>query len=242
MKNFIVILILSLVSANSATSQKIVKELKEYDYVYVNKIFIDSLFIKEITTSHCKSFYKKRKKYAKFTIIPVVRFIDDFNYLPGTSILNYITIDTTYITGLLSYKNNVLGRVSAYLTNAIFPKMSDNILDYKIIPLRDLEYGNNYSWYESPETDLCRQDAINLAEKIINLIKKEKPDFYFMFGPSQIDFFWFFKDGKLKVYSRFEDKIFEEKDLVIKIKKIPAKNFSTGKVIDGKFEYYIMYK
>ena len=241
MKSITIITVL-LVLNSGIYSQEILKELKLYDYKRAEQIARDSLFMKKDVGEDCKFFEHKTDTNIKFEVIPVCYIKKGIEYISGTSILNYLKIDTFDISSIVLYKAKVVGFLEGFFTNRVVPKNRIDSVTGEIfvwgLKSKEIYYGETYKWELRWGSTLCI-NRYEFQNKIRNFLDQEKPEIYFF-----SDFFfhpelWFLRGDKLMVYSIAKNKVYEEKKYINGIKKVPYKNPDTGEIIRGKFLYYL---
>jgi hypothetical protein len=219
MKTIKLIIILSFVIQISY-SQKVINELNNYKFNNVECILRDSIWMNTEVGKQCDFYNQKQNIEVNLTVIPQFQIKkDSFTYVPNTSLLNYIEIDTFNILGYLCIKDSLLGIVNAFSTKAIKSKLIIDENGDLIIPsLSNVKYGKNYRW-EIVNYDLCYFNNNDL--KIYNFLKINRPKYYFFIIGYK--YLFFIVDDKLKIYSPFDEKVHDEDCFINGISKIEHK-------------------
>lgn len=235
--------IIYLIFGTVTYAQQLLEELKNYDYSKAKHIVRDSLFMDEAVGKYCEFYEDKTDTNITFEIIPVCHFKKDIEYIPDSSVIDYLKIDTFNITSNVIYKGKVVGIVSGYLTNTVYPNNEIDSVTGEILVWTMNSYyeAETYRWKRNYENLLCI-NKFSYSKKIHNFLVKEQPQIFFFSDFYYHPELWFMRGDKLMVYAYTKDEIFEEKEYISGIKKWTYKNPKTGEIIPGKFVYSLDYK
>jgi hypothetical protein len=213
-------------------SQKVLEDLKSYDYKQMENIIRDSIWPKPEVAKHCKFYDDKETANINFKVIPMCKFQKDtFTYIPNTSILHYIEIDTSFVYAFVLYNDILIGSLSGYKTNALPVRLEiDSTGDYIVPSPLEIKYGKRFRWEPGGNcSNLClKRDAYISEVKLYNFLLKRKPKLFFFY----LDFpgFFFIDENKLMAYSIIDEKVYEETEL---IKGIVKREYKKGEKIIG---------
>lgn len=231
MKTVNFILVFSFIS-NFAFSQKILEDLRSYDYKKVEHIIRDSIWPKPEVGQDCKFYDEKETANISFKIIPVCKFQkDSFTYISNTSILNYLEVDTSSVYAFVLYNDTLVGSLEGYQTKALPAKLKMDSAGNLLIPSpSDTRYGESFRWESSGgRCNICLYgNAYIFEKKLYSFLEKENVKLYFFhFAFSGL---FYIKEDKLMAFSIADDKIYQEKEL---IKGIAKREYKKGEMIIG---------
>ncbi len=215
------ILIIFLLIINIGYSQTISKVLSKFQDTNTQKV-IDSLWEAQVKSKGYDCLSPDEKKYAKFIVIPVCNFkMSDFNY-EGGSISKYLQIDKHTIRSFVIYNDSLIGLINIDRTRINNPKFDKaNINTIIIPPLKTNDKDSAYMWNINKNYSILCSSDISSLKKFYSIFTKKPKQSFLLYGYD--DMLWFYKNGTWYIYSKYDDKIFKETELIKGIKKMVYK-------------------
>jgi len=238
MKRILFYAIIQITIINNCHSQDLLNSLNSFDYQKSKQIILDSILIKGKIMEKCQ-FEDIEPDKIEIKIIPVCNFdLSSFPYIRNTSITRYLNISTNYISAFVYYDKKYLGFIKADFTDEVLKKLSDSIDEFIVPSLDDIVHSGNYIWkIDNYASSFCKADNDYKTKEFASLFIKNNETLKFFIFPVYIWEIWFIEDNKLKAFSLFNNRVYEEFDI---INGIVSVDFFGNSVyfLDYKKNYY----
>lgn len=210
MKNKFLLLLMLIFLYSYGNSQNIKKQLKNYNYQWAESILIDSIFKKDPTIGRgCFLNSTKDSINLQLKIVPVCRFSDKAKkYNKKKSISSFLEIDTTQVFAFVFVDNNFVGSLSGFKSNLLSIDTEERLGYFHWVPAIE-SYALCIRTNKSFKPDSLSFLFVN------NLITEN----YFLLSTNFYEI-WFFENKQLKAYSKFNNKVYEEKTYIDGIREV----------------------